>query len=56
VDDHTLSSFLMELGAIAPEEAGGNDEAVGGSLNVLRSLFWDYADPIPAIISSKDNN
>jgi len=35
-------------------EVGGNDEAVGGSLNALRSLFWDYADPIPAIIESLD--
>ncbi|MBE9127435.1 MULTISPECIES: FAD-dependent monooxygenase [unclassified Coleofasciculus] len=35
-------------------ESGGNDDAVGGSLKVMRSLFSDYADPVPAIIESLD--
>ncbi len=35
--------------------AGGNDEALGGSLNVLRTVFKDYGDPIPAIIQALDN-
>lgn len=33
-------------------EAGGNDDALGGSLNALRSLFKGYADPVPAIIEA----
>jgi len=32
--------------------AGGNDDALGGSLNALRSLFKDYADPVPAIVEA----
>lgn len=31
---------------------GGNDDALGGSLNALRSLFKGYADPVPAIIEA----
>lgn len=31
---------------------GGNDDAAGGSLAVLRSLFANYANPVPAIIES----
>src|SRR4028118_223121 len=34
--------------------AGGNDDALGGSLNALRSLFKGYADPVPAIIEALD--
>ncbi|CAD5927498.1 Zeaxanthin epoxidase, chloroplastic [Planktothrix tepida] len=34
--------------------AGGNDDAVGGSLKALRSIFQDYAEPIPAIIDALD--
>ncbi|HLO47163.1 MAG TPA: FAD-dependent monooxygenase, partial [Kamptonema sp.] len=33
-------------------EAGGNDDALGGSLNALRSLFKGYAEPVPAIIEA----
>jgi hypothetical protein len=32
--------------------AGGNDDALGGSLNALRSLFKGYADPVPAIVEA----
>jgi hypothetical protein len=32
--------------------AGGNDNALGGSLNALRSLFKGYADPVPAIVEA----
>ncbi len=35
-------------------EADSNDDAIGGSLNALRSLFCDYADPVPAIIEALD--
>ena len=31
---------------------GGNDDALGGSLNALRSLFKGYAEPVPAIIEA----
>jgi len=34
--------------------AGGNDDALGGPLNALRSLFKGYADPVPAIIKALD--
>jgi len=34
--------------------AGGNDDALGGPLNALRSLFKGYADPVPAIIEALD--
>jgi 2-polyprenyl-6-methoxyphenol hydroxylase-like FAD-dependent oxidoreductase len=31
---------------------GGNDSEAGGSWTVLRSLFADYAEPVPAIIEA----
>ncbi|WP_226593063.1 FAD-dependent monooxygenase [Microseira wollei] len=34
--------------------AGGNDEAVGGAKKALQALFSSYADPIPAIIETLD--
>jgi 2-polyprenyl-6-methoxyphenol hydroxylase-like FAD-dependent oxidoreductase len=33
---------------------GGNDQKVGGAKSALRSLFSDYAQPIPTIIESLD--
>ncbi|MEG3440431.1 FAD-dependent monooxygenase [Pannus brasiliensis CCIBt3594] len=36
--------------AFANTPPGGNDEAGGGSLAVLKALFSNYADPVPAIL------
>ncbi|MEL7084905.1 MAG: FAD-dependent monooxygenase [Cyanobacteria bacterium J06597_1] len=34
---------------------GGNDDALGGSLVVLKSLFADYAEPVPSILKALEN-
>lgn len=31
-------------------EKGGNDDSVGGSLNALKFIFADYAEPVPSIL------
>ncbi|WP_243147318.1 FAD-dependent monooxygenase [Scytonema sp. UIC 10036] len=36
-------------------KVGGNDDAVGGSIQALRQIFSDYAQPVPAIIEALDN-
>ncbi|MCL1472338.1 FAD-dependent monooxygenase [Argonema antarcticum] len=38
--------------AFSQAEAGGNDEAMGGSKKALQALFSSYAQPIPAIIEA----
>ena len=35
-------------------EAGGSDRAAGGAKKVLQSMFSNYAEPVPAIIESLD--
>lgn len=37
-------------------EQGGNDDSVGGSLNALKLIFSDYAEPVPSIIKVLDND
>lgn len=36
-------------------EQGGNDGSVGGSLNALKLIFSDYAEPVPSIIKVLEN-
>ncbi|MEH1890431.1 MAG: FAD-dependent monooxygenase [Nostoc sp.] len=34
---------------------GGNDDSVGGSLNALKLIFSDYAEPVPSILKVLEN-
>ncbi|MEH2080973.1 MAG: hypothetical protein V7K89_13515 [Nostoc sp.] len=43
------------LYAFANTSAGGTDEAAGGALNILRSRFSSYANPVPAILEALTN-
>ncbi|MBD2629229.1 FAD-dependent monooxygenase [Trichormus variabilis] len=36
-------------------EQGGNDDSVGGSLNALKLIFSDYAEPVPSILKVLEN-
>jgi 2-polyprenyl-6-methoxyphenol hydroxylase-like FAD-dependent oxidoreductase len=36
--------------AFTNTEKGGNDDSVGGSLNALKLIFADYAEPVPSIL------
>ncbi|RCJ39075.1 zeaxanthin epoxidase [Nostoc minutum NIES-26] len=36
-------------------EQGGNDDCVGGSLNALKLIFSDYAEPVPSILKALEN-
>ncbi|WP_071192367.1 FAD-dependent monooxygenase [Trichormus sp. NMC-1] len=36
-------------------EQGGNDDSVGGSLNALKQIFSDYAEPVPSILKVLEN-
>jgi 2-polyprenyl-6-methoxyphenol hydroxylase-like FAD-dependent oxidoreductase len=41
--------------AFSNSQQGGNDDSVGGSLNALKLIFSDYAEPVPSILKVLEN-
>jgi 2-polyprenyl-6-methoxyphenol hydroxylase-like FAD-dependent oxidoreductase len=50
-----VGSGQFSFYAFANTEAGGTDEAEGGTLKALRSRFCSYANPVPAILEALTN-